>query len=563
MTESAPVRSGARYRRILRFALRALLQTWWFELALPKLGLRKIAQRTFTARMTRFARGFRDLAVDLGGLMIKLGQFMSSRLDVLPPEITRELAGLQDAVPPVPFAEVRALAERELGVPLATAYASFAETPLAAASLGQAHRATLSDEDARIAGFGAVVVKVQRPGIEQIIEVDLAALRRVASWLSRVRIVSDHVDAPALVEEFAKTSFEEIDYLHEAASAERFAEDFAEHPQVEAPEIVWERTTRRVLTLADVTAIKIDDVAGLEAAGIDPKEVAQVFASTMFEQLFSHGRFHADPHPGNIFVTPGAPVTPGLDGEPWRLTFIDFGMMGEVSDTMRDGLRRVLVAVATRDSRGLIAGISEVGVLLPAADTGELERAMRELFARFGGMGVSELRAVDPDELLRFSDEFGEVVRSLPFQLPENFLLAIRAMSLTSGVCSSLDPEFNIWDAVEPFAGRLVREESGNAVQAFAKSAVEVAGLAVGLPVRIDALITRFEEGRVTVSTPDVSRRLSRIERLVRRAVWAVLFAGVLVAGALLRPNDETLGTVLMWASLVPLLGAVFTRRVP
>lgn len=559
MTESAPTRSSARYRRIIRFALGAFVQTWWFELALPRLGLGRIARRGGDARMTRLARGFRDLAVELGGLMIKVGQFLSSRLDVMPPEITRELAGLQDAVPPVPFPAVRELAERELGVPLTTAYASFDEAPLAAASLGQAHRAVLSAEDARIAGFADVVVKVQRPGIEQIIEVDLAALRRVAAWLSRVRIVSDHVDAPGLVEEFAKTSLEEIDYLHEAASAERFAEDFAEHPQIGAPEIVWERTTRRVLTLSDVTAIKIDDVAGLEAAGIDPKEVAQVFASTMFEQLFSHGRFHADPHPGNLFVTPGSP-----DAEaPWRLTFIDFGMMGEVSDTLRGGLRRVLVAIATRDSRGLVAGISEVGVLLPSADTGELERAMRALFSRFGGMGVSELRSVDPNELRDFSDEFGEVVRSLPFQLPENFLLAIRAMSLTSGVCTSLDPEFNIWDAVEPFAGRLVREEGGSTAQAFAKSAVEVAGLAFGLPRRIDDIITRLEEGGVTVATPELNRRLSRIERLVRRAVWAVLFAGVLVSGVLLRPVDEVLGTALMWVSLVPLLGTLFTRRVP
>lgn len=543
----------ARYRRILRFAARYMVQAWWYELFLPRIGLASVSARGRAARFRGIARSFHTLAVSLGGLMIKVGQFMSSRLDVLPPEITKELEGLQDEVPPVEFAAIRALAEAELGVPLERAYTSFDPVPLAAASLGQAHRARLSPADAADAGFADVVVKVQRPGIDEIVAVDLSALRKVAGWLSRVKVVRDHVDLPALIEEFAQTSREEIDYLHEAANAERFAEDFTGDPRVIVPEVAWERTTRRVLTLADVTAIKINDVEGLRAAGIDPSEVAAEFAPVMFDQLFLHGYFHADPHPGNIFVTP----TPGAD-RPWTFTFVDFGMMGEVPDRLRSDLRQVVIAVASRNGRQLVDSIRDVGVLLPSADTGELERAMTALFARFGGMGFAELQRVDPREFQAFATEFGDVVRAMPFQLPENFLLIVRAVSLTSGMCSGLDPDFNIWDAVEPYADQLIRDESGNVVQAFAKEAVSVAGILARLPRRFDDLATRLENGQLVVDTPKLDQRIRRLERTGRRVVSAVLFAGLLIGGAVLRAEDAVLGTVLMATSAIPLLHAVF-----
>ena len=427
----------ARYRRILRFAGRNLAVTWWYELFLPRIGLASVAARTRSRRMRRFAQRFHALAVELGGLMIKVGQFMSSRLDVLPPEITSELEGLQDEVPAVPFAAIRALAEAELGVPLEQAFASIDQVPVAAASLGQAHRGRLRPELAQETGLDGIVLKVQRPGIDAIVDVDLAALRRVGRWLTHVRLVSDRVDAPALVEEFARTSLQEIDYLHEAGNSERFAEEFAGDERVAVPAVVWERTTRRVLTLEDVTAIKITDAVALRAAGIDPAEVAPVFAEVMFDQLFGSGFFHADPHPGNIFVTP----RPEAAGErPWTLTFVDFGMMGEVPPGTRTGLRKLLIAAASRDGKGLVDAIREVGVLLPTADTAELERAMTHLFARFGGMGFAELREVDPREFRAFAVEFGDVVRSLPFQLPENFLLIIRAMSLTPACAARSTP---------------------------------------------------------------------------------------------------------------------------
>ncbi|TFD91208.1 ABC1 kinase family protein [Cryobacterium serini] len=546
----------ARYRRILRFASWYLAITWWFELFLPRIGLVKIAERTRSKRMRRFAKGFHVLAADLGGLMIKVGQFMSSRLDVLPPEITKELEGLQDEVAPVGFAAIRAAAEAELGMPLERAFLSVDETPVAAASLGQAHRARLTALDAADTGLDEVIIKVQRPGIDAIIDVDLAALRKVGGWLSHVKLVSNRVDMPALVEEFAQTSLEEIDYLHEGASSERFAAAFPDDDRVGVPIVVWERTTRKVLTLEDVTAIKITDVEALHKAGIDPAQVAPLFAEVMFDQMFTKGFFHADPHPGNIFVTPVADIERG-----WKLTFIDFGMMGEVHTSTRTGLRKMLIAAASRDGRGLVSAMNDVGVLLPSAETTELERAMTTLFARFGGMGFAELREVDPREFRDFAVQFGDVVRSLPFQLPENFLLIIRAMSLTSGVASSLNPAFNLWDSVEPYAAQLLRDESGNLVQDIAKQVRETVGLAVRLPKRLDEFISRVEDGLVGVTSPGLEKRVARLERTTRQAISALLFGALLIAGVLVRADDAALGTVLMVASVAPLLHALFAGR--
>ncbi|KQR64024.1 ABC transporter [Frigoribacterium sp. Leaf172] len=550
----------ARYRRILRFASRHLAVSWWFELVLPRLGLRWIADRTRPRRMQRFARGFHVLALDLGGLMIKVGQYLSSRLDVLPPEITKELEGLQDEVTPVPFAEIKALAEAELGMPLDRVFASVSAEPIAAASLGQAHRATLGPVDSADTGLVDVVLKVQRPGIDRIVDVDLAALRRVGGWLSHVRLVSDRVDAPALVEEFARTSLEEIDYLNEAANSARFAADFADDDRVGVPDVVWERSTRRILVLEDVSAVKITDIEGLRAAGIDPDEVAPVFAAVMFDQLFSNGFFHADPHPGNIFVTP----IEAADGErPWRLTFIDFGMMGEVPTGTRNGLRQLLIAAASRDGSGMVNAMRDLGVLLPSADTRELERAVSATFARFGGMGFAELREVDPREYREFAGQFGELIRSLPFQLPDDFLLVLRSVTLTSGVSSALDPAFNLWDSVEPYAARLVRDERGNAVQDVARRALDAAQVTVRLPGRLDHLVTRLEDGTLEVGSPRIERQLSRIERTARRVLAAVLFGGLLIAGAVLRADDDGLGSVLMIVSIVPGLYALLAGRLP
>ena len=486
--------------------------------------------------------------------MIKVGQFLSSRLDVLPPEITRELEGLQDEVAPESFASIVAQAERELGIPLDRAYAHFESDPIAAASLGQAHRARLTPALAADLGFENVVVKVLRPGIEQIVEVDLAALRRVARWLSRVKLVNRRADAPALIEEFATTSLEEIDYVHEAGNAERFAEIFIDDPRVGAPVIVWERSARRVLTLADVTAIKITDVGALQAAGLDPDAVAAELARATFEQIFVAGFFHADPHPGNIFVTPSAE-------HGFTITYIDFGMMGEITDELRDGLQQFIFAVASRDALGWVVATQRLGVLLPSADTVELERAVTALFDRFGGMGVAELTALDPRELQQFALQFSELVRTLPFQLPESFLLLIRTVSLISGVTSALNRDFNMWDAVDPFARTLLRGGGTSTARSVGREAVAILSALARLPQRVDALATRLDRGELAVRSPEVEQRLRVLDGSVRRATSAILFTALLLAGVLVRGDDEVLGWVLIAGSALPFLHAVAPWR--
>src|SRR5690554_5416410 len=458
MTTDRQLRS--RYRRIMRFASRYIVQEWWLELALPRIGLARITRRSRARRVSGIARHFHDLALELGGLMIKVGQFMSSRLDVLPPEITSELEGLQDEVPAADFDKVRALAEADLGVPLERAYSFFDPSPVAAASLGQVHRAKLATADAELMGFADVVVKIQRPGIDAVVRTDLAALRKIAGWLDRVGFISRRVDLPALLKEFAAVSMEEIDYLHEGANAERFTQNFSENDRVLAPMVVWERTTRRVLTLSDVTAIKINDRERLRAVGVDPAAVAESLSSAMFDQLFTHGFFHADPHPGNIFVTPKG-------ASDWALTFVDFGMMGEVPDSLRGGLQRLVIAVAARDVSGLVSSIRSMGMLLPTAESAPLELALGELFDRFGGMGFAELQSLDPSEYKDFADKFGKTMRSMPFQLPEDLLLIIRAVRcvhVSQPGIQHLDSDRALRGATHPKRARGYGSHSGSAI---------------------------------------------------------------------------------------------------
>jgi predicted unusual protein kinase regulating ubiquinone biosynthesis (AarF/ABC1/UbiB family) len=557
----------------MAFGLRMMLQTWWFDLVLPRLGLRSWSRRGQTARLTRSAARFRRLATDLGGLMIKVGQFMSTRIDMLPADVTDELAALQDAVPAAPFDQVRALAEADLGMPLDRAFATFTAEPIAAASLGQAYRARLTARDAADVGYTDVVVKVQRPGIADVVEVDLAALRRIAGWLSRLAFISERADVPALIEEFARTSHEEIDYLREAAEATRFADEFAaasdDGVRCRAPEVTWERSTRRVLTLRDVTAVKISDVATLRGLGIDPSAVARALAESMFTQLFDNGHFHADPHPGNIFVTPA------LTRGDFTLTFIDFGMTGTIDDTLRRGLRDLVIAVGTRDGAGMVTAMEELGVLLPTADTTTLAEAMAELFDRFGGMALTDLQHVDPKEFAEFAGRFRDLIRSMPFQLPENFLLIMRAVSMLSGLCSTLDPRFNIWESVTPFATRLIREQAGSSAKEVAQRAVTSAAVTakavVALPGRLDHIITVVEDGDLSVKTPQVEHQLKRLERAAVRVVAAVIFVGLVIGGAVLRGSAgagdawssaaNVVGIVMMACSAVPLLYAVFGGR--
>jgi predicted unusual protein kinase regulating ubiquinone biosynthesis (AarF/ABC1/UbiB family) len=548
-----------RYRRILRFAALALAQTWWFELVLPQFGLSKVAARNRIKRLQKLARGFHQLAADLGGLMVKVGQFLSARVDVLPEQITKELAGLQDEVAPESFEKIRAAIEHELDMPIEVAFEDLNPDPIAAASLGQAYRAKLSSGLAADLEVENVVVKVLRPGIEDIVEVDLRALRKIGKWLSRVRLVSKRTDAPALVEEFAEITLQEVNYLKEAENLERFASDFSGDPRVSTPDVIWERSARRVLTLQDVSAIKISDVAALDAAGIDPNAVAAELARVTFEQFFVTGFFHADPHPGNIFVTPAKDEN-GVD---FSLTFIDFGMMGQIDEVMRGNLQSFLFAVASRDARAWVAACERLGLLLPTADRVVLEDAIVKLFDRFGGVRVGELIQTDPRELRDFALQFSDLIRTLPFQLPNDFLFLIRALSLISGVTSELNREFNIWDAVDPFARSLLNGNGTGALRKVGRDTLATLNTVARLPGRLDLLLSRAERGELSIRNPELERRVRSLDASVRRITSGLVFASLLFAGILLLDRNETLSYWFIGISSLPLIHALGIGRFP
>ena len=555
-----PSHLRARYRRIVFFFARVTLGFILWEILLPRIGLGGWTARTRSERSRHTAVRFRALAIRMGGLMIKVGQFLSARLDVLPIEITDELSGLQDEVPPESFEAIRAQAEASLGQALSAHYASFEETPLAAASLGQAHRACLRETDAAELGFSQVVVKVQRPHIEQIVEVDLAAIRRVGGWLQRYKPVARRANVHALVEEFAATTIQEIDYLAEASNAEQFAEMFAGQPHVQVPRVAWELTTRRVLTLEDVTAIKLGDYDAITAAGIDRGEVAEVLLSTYMQQIFEDGFFHADPHPGNLFVTP-LEGTDARGNRAWKLTFIDFGMMGRVPENLREGLREAVIAIGTQDGARLVKAFRTLDVLLPTADLKLIEMASMQVFDRFGGMSMGDLKSIDHAEMMSFGLQFRELMLNLPFQLPENLLLLGRTVAILSGMCTGLDPQFNVWGTITPYAAKLISDEGESGWDTLLAEGTKVLQTAIGLPGRADRVLTLVERGELNVQTPLLDLRVRRLERSVNRVAMALVFAALLIAGAILYPTEPTLAKALMVASALPLLRVMMGGR--
>ncbi len=554
-----PSHLRVRYWRIVFFFGRVTLGFMFWEILLRRIGLGGWADSTRSDRNRRTAQRFRALAISMGGLMIKVGQFLSARLDILPPEITDELAGLQDEVPAEEFSAIRALAEAELGSALEVHYASFDPTPLAAASLGQAHRACLRDADAAQLGFAEVVVKVQRPHIEQVVEVDLAALRRVGGWLQRYKPVAMRANVPALVEEFALTTREEIDYLAEGSNAETFRDLFAHNARVRIPHIAWDLSTRRVLTLEDVTAIKLGDYDAITAAGIDRDEVASVLVETYMQQIFEDGFFHADPHPGNLFVTP-LDSTDENGNRDWQLTFIDFGMVGRVPENLRAGLREALIAIGTQDGARLVKSFKTLDVLLPTADLKLIEMASMQVFDRFGGMSMGDLKQIDHSEMMSFGLQFRELMLNLPFQLPENLLLLGRSVAILSGMCTGLSPEFNLWSTIAPYATKLISDDGdgeGGIFQTVLSEGTKIFQSVIGLPARADRVLTLVERGELNVQTPLLELRVRRLERSVGRVASAVVFAALLIAGALLYPTEPTLAKWLMVASAVPGFSAV------
>ncbi|MBI5951266.1 MAG: AarF/ABC1/UbiB kinase family protein [Chloroflexi bacterium] len=555
-------RLRGRYLRILTFFAGVILRFVYWELILSRLGLRQLVRRTRPERFRRDAQRFRALAIHMGGVMIKVGQFLSSRLDILPPEITDTLADLQDEVPAESFADIRELAERELGAPLTEKFEWFDENPLAAASLGQAHRARLrADENL---DFVNVVVKVQRPNIAAIVDIDLSALKRVGKWLMYYRPIREHADVPALLREFSATVYEEIDYIKEAGNAETFFDNFKDDKLVNVPRVARSLSTLRVLTLEDVFAIKITDYDAITTAGINRGEVARKLLDVYLEQIFEDGFFHADPHPGNLFVTPLPPAKGSKRKSvrrSWQLTFVDFGMVGHVPPNLRKGLRETVIAVGTRDAARLIRSYKELGFLLPGADMQILEQASAEVFDRFWGMSMSELRSVELSEVHEMGHRMRDIMVETPFQVPNDLLMLVRTVAILSGMCTGLDANFNLWNQLAPYASKLVEEEASSAfsVDNILKQVGDLVRAFVALPSQASRVLAQVESGGLTVQSPQVTREVRALGRSVDRLTGGVIFAALLVGGVmLLNDGNGQLGGGLLGAAGATLLWILF-----
>jgi predicted unusual protein kinase regulating ubiquinone biosynthesis (AarF/ABC1/UbiB family) len=450
---------------------------------------------------------FNSTASQMGGLLIKLGQFLSARADLLPQEALQELASLQDEVPAEPFRAIQPVLEAELRRPLSLVFDSIDPEPAGSASLGQVHRARLHDGQ-------QVAIKVQRPGIAQIVRTDLATIRFVLGIIRRLLPAADAMmDLRGLYREFSRMVFEELDYTHEGRNAERFARMTAGQWDVCVPHVYWEFTTRRVLALEWMEGIKITHLERLDCAGVDRSLLARRLMTTYFRQILQLGFYHADPHPGNIFVQP--------HGDSFKLAFVDFGMMGSITPPIRRALRDCFTGVVWRDTGLIVRGMADLGFLGPGARHDTVEKAVETLLDRFGQLPFEDLRSLDPYELL---DEVQSLLYGQPLRLPPQFAFLGRAAAMLVGLTSVLSPDINFLDIAEPFARGLTRgslegmlhllgvESASQLGRILAREGIAMAHAVSQLPHLAERVLTQVERGelRLVLQGPDLNAKVQR-----------------------------------------------------
>ncbi len=430
---------------------------------------------------------FRDSALDLGALMIKLGQFLSARADLLPQRALGILSSLQDDVPPAPFDHVVQVIESELGKPVEEVFSVLERKCTAAASLGQVHKAILA------ATGGMVAVKVQRPDSERLVQMDLRTLRFVLWILNRFVDRTQVMDLMGIYDEFARTVYEEIDYVREAANAKRFHEMFKDNPTVSIPRVYDEYVSRRVLVLEWIEGIKINDYPALDAAGINRLEVAKRMVCAYFHQLFEAGFFHADPHPGNLFVTQGGA------GEGPIITLVDFGMVGSLTHQMKRRMKEVILAYITRDARAFVQSLSQLGFISEGADLAALERAMSLLIERYHGMTLGEVRELDTLEMMQ---DLEYLLYGHHMHIPAQLAFTGRAIGILAGVSTALAPSFNFVEVATPYARTFLgldAEGMEHTLHHFISQVIEAGRVLLTLPRSLEQVISRLESGQIEV----------------------------------------------------------------
>jgi len=510
-----------RYRRILTVVIEE-----GFGTALDQLGVRA---PWVTGPLTR-RRAAADANLSpeqrvrrtmerLGPTFAKIGQILSVRRDLVPESFADELAKLQDEMDPFPFAEAKTEIEAAFGEPLGVLFAEFDETPAAAASIGQVHMAVLHDGT-------PVAVKIQRPGIREIIEADLDILRTQARRIHGRTDLGRRFDIVSLVDEFARVLHEECDYVNEAENAERLRDAFEADTTVHFPRVFWELTSSTVLTLERIEGIPFNRLAELDERGVDRHEIAGRGISCYYEQIFIHGFYHADPHPGNLFAM-----------EDGRVAFTDFGRAGVLSDSARAHVADLLVAIIGQD--GELAGDILLEVSRSTADTDAvgLKRDVSNLIRKYYNLKLNE---VDTRELLF---EIMSLIGRRGLTLDSEFALLLTTLATIQSLGTNVDPEFHFVDSVTPFAKRIIEEQTHPAAMAkgFTSTVRRTMKALQGLPDNVNRALKRVADGdlRMTVRPGGFDPLMARVEQAVDRLAFAlVVSAFVLGFSWLLAPTE-------------------------
>ncbi|KAL8477669.1 hypothetical protein ACS0TY_029823 [Phlomoides rotata] len=492
------------------------------------------------------AKWLKENILRLGPTFIKIGQQFSTRVDILAQEYVDQLSELQDQVPPFPSETAVSIVEEELGASVNDIFERFDREPIAAASLGQVHRARLKGQE--------LVVKVQRPGLKDLFDIDLKNLRVIAEYLQKIDPKSDGAkrDWVAIYDECANVLYQEIDYTKEAANAELFASNFKELDYVKVPSIYWEFTTPQVLTMEYVPGIKINRIQALDQLGVDRKRLGRYAVESYLEQILSHGFFHADPHPGNIAVD---------DFNGGRLIFYDFGMMGSISPNIREGLLEVFYGVYEKDAEKVLQAMFQMGVLVPTGDMTAVRRTAQFFLNSFEERLVAQRkeRELAKEEELGFKKPLskeeqvekkkqrlaaiGEDLLSIaadqPFRFPATFTFVVRAFSVLDGIGKGLDPRFDITEIAKPYALELLKfREAGAEVilKDFRKrwdrqsSAVFNLFRQADRVEKLAEIIQRLEQGdlKLRVRTLESERAFQRVAT-VQNMIGSAIAAGSLI----------------------------------
>ncbi len=419
------------------------------------------------------AERLRHALEELGTTFIKFGQILSTRHDLVPEEYIIELSKLQDRVPPFGYDEVKKVVEKEFGKKIEEIFMSFDPDPIAAASIGQVHRARLLDGD-------EVAVKVMRPGVEKLVETDLTILMSLAKFAEKHIKESKFFNPVGFVEEFSRIIRQEIDYTHEAQNAERFYNNFAGSKTVKIPKTYWKYMTRHVLTQEYSEGIKISDIAQIEASGLDRRKITIDIANAYLKMVFDDGFYHADPHPGNILVT-----REGI------IVFLDFGMAGYVDPELRESLVNIMVAIKGNDAGFLIESLTEMGLIVDGGESPAFRIKLEELINQYYSMTT---KFIDPVSFLR--DLIDILIKSRG-KVPANIMLLSKTLVIRDEIARKIDPEHNFAELVEPYVKKMIEERTSPSyiLKETARTVWDFARLVKALPRRVNNILTKAEKG--------------------------------------------------------------------